>query len=48
MQVSTSTEQVHFLWMAPVADDNVVQFGDGGMYGNIVGKTGSFMCRSPT
>lgn len=42
VQVSAGTEQIHFLWMAPVADDNVVQFGDGGMYGNIVGKTGSF------
>lgn len=47
VQVSTSAEQVHFLWMAPVADDNVVQFGDGGMYGNIVGKTGSFYVRKP-
>lgn len=42
VQVSAGTEQIHFLWMAPVSDDNVVQFGDGGMYGNIVGKTGSF------
>lgn len=47
VHVSTSAEQVHFLWMAPVADDNVVQFGDGGMYGNIVGKTGSFYVPKP-
>lgn len=47
VQVSTSAEQVHFLWMAPLADDNVVQFGDGGMYGNIVGKTGSFYVPKP-
>ena len=47
VQVSTSAEQVHFLWMAPVADDNVVQFADGGMYGNIVGKTGSFYVPKP-
>lgn len=47
VQVNTSAEQVHFLWMAPVADDNVVQFGDGGMYGNIVGKTGSFYVPKP-
>lgn len=47
VQVSTSAEQVHFLWMAPVADDNVIQFGDGGMYGNIVGKTGSFYVPKP-
>lgn len=47
VQVSASTEQVHFLWMAPVADDNVIQFGDGGMYGNIVGKTGSFYVPKP-
>ena len=33
--------------MAPVADDNVAQFGDGGMYGNIVGKTGSFYVPKP-
>lgn len=47
VQVSANTEQVHFLWMAPVADDNVIQFGDGGMYGNIVGKTGSFYVPKP-
>ena len=35
-------ERVHFLWQAEVADDNIVEFGDGGMYGRIVGKTGSF------
>ena len=36
------TERVHFLWMANVADDNVKSFGEGGMYGRIVGKTGNF------
>ncbi len=35
-------ERVHFLWQAEVANDNVVEFGDGGMYGRIVGKTGHF------
>ena len=35
-------ERVHFLWQAEVASDNVVEFGDGGMYGRIVGRTGSF------
>ena len=35
-------ERVHFLWQAEVAHDNTVEFGDGGMYGRIVGKTGSF------
>ena len=34
-------ERVHLLWQAEVANDNVVEFGDGGMYGRIVGKTGS-------
>lgn len=35
-------ERVHFLWQAEVANDNVVEFGDGGMYGRIVGKAGHF------
>lgn len=34
-------ERVHLLWQAEVADDNIVEFGDHGMYGRIVGKTGS-------
>ena len=42
IQVSPDTEKVRFLWQAPVADDNVVLFGEGGMYGRITGKTGSF------
>ncbi|MBO5918776.1 MAG: hypothetical protein J6Q14_08430 [Oscillospiraceae bacterium] len=42
VQVTASTEQVHFLWQAPVADDNVQDFGPGGMYGRIIGKTGEF------
>lgn len=42
IQVAQDTEKVHFLWQAPVADDNVVLFGEGGMYGRITGKTGSF------
>lgn len=42
IQVAPDTEKVHFLWQAPVADDNVVLFGEGGMYGRITGKTGSF------
>ena len=36
------TERVQFMWQAPVSDDNEVDFGPGGMYGRIVGKTGSF------
>lgn len=43
IQVAADTEKVHFLWQAPVADDNVVLFGEGGMYGKITGKTGSFL-----
>lgn len=42
IQISGDEEQVHFLWQAEVANDNVVTFGDRGMYGSIVGKTGSF------
>lgn len=42
IQVTPDTEKIHFLWQAPVADDNVVLFGEGGMYGRITGKTGSF------
>lgn len=34
-------ERVHLLWQAEVSDDNIVEFGDHGMYGRIVGKTGS-------
>ena len=44
VQVTASTEQVHFLWMADVADDNVQDFGPGGIYGRIIGKTGEFFC----
>lgn len=42
VQYGADAQKVQFLWMAEVADDNTVQFGDGGMYGSIVGKTGSF------
>lgn len=42
VQIAQNEERVHFLWQAEVADDNVVLFGDGGMYGRITGKTGSF------
>ena len=42
VQLTASTEQVHFLWMADVAPDNVQDFGPGGMYGRIIGKTGEF------
>lgn len=41
VQIGGDTERVQFLWQAEVADDNVVTFGDGGMYGRIVGKTGT-------
>ena len=42
VQVTASTEQVHFLWMADVANDNVQDFGPGGMYGRIIGPLGEF------
>lgn len=36
-------EKVIFLWQAPVADYNVVEFGERGRFGRIIGKTGSIM-----
>ena len=35
-------EMVTFLWQAPVANDNVIEFGDKGQYGQITGATGTF------
>lgn len=35
------TERVQFLWQAPVGDENVFEVAQG-MYGRIVGKTGTF------
>lgn len=40
--VAAEAPRVYFLWQAEVSDDNVVLFGDNGMYGRIVGKTGTF------
>ena len=42
IQVSADVERVQFLWMGEVADDNQMIFGEGGMYGKIIGKTGTF------
>jgi hypothetical protein len=42
IQVEANVEKVLFMWQAEVADDNIVTFGDGGMFGRITGKTGSF------
>lgn len=42
VQVVADTEKVQFLWQAEVADENVYEIGPNGMYGRIVGKTGSF------
>ena len=39
---SPDTERVQFQWEAPVSDETQVDFGTNGMYGRIVGKTGSF------
>lgn len=41
IQMAADTEKIHLFWQAEVANDNVVTFGDGGMYGRIVGKTGT-------
>lgn len=43
VQVAAEVEKVRFLWMAEVADDNVQNFGQGGMYARIVGKRGDFL-----
>jgi len=40
--VSASTEKVHLLWQAEVADDCVVMFGDG-RFGRITGKRGELL-----
>lgn len=40
---SSNSERVHFVWMGEVAGDNIIEFGPGGIYGRIEGKTGSFM-----
>lgn len=42
IQVAADVEKVHFLWQAEVSDENVFEVGPNGMYGRIVGKTGSF------
>lgn len=47
VQVAAETERVHFLWQAEVAPENVQTFGEGGMYGKIVGKPGSFYVPKP-
>lgn len=40
--VPASTEKIHFLWQAEVADDNKVMFGQGGRLGSVTGKRGEF------
>lgn len=40
VQIAADVERVQFLYMAEVADDNHQEFGPGGMYGQITGKTG--------
>lgn len=42
VQLSAETERVHFLWQAEVSDENIFEVGPNGMYGRIIGKTGSF------
>jgi len=42
IQVATDTEKVQFLFQAEVSDENIYEVGPQGMYGRIVGKTGSF------
>ena len=40
VRLAESSEKVHFLWQAEVAEDNIVYLGERGQYGRIVGKTG--------
>ena len=47
VQVAADVEKVQFLYMAEVCDENVYEVGPGGMYGRIVGKTGSFLVPKP-
>lgn len=42
VQVATDVEKVQFLFQAEVSDENIYEIGPQGMYGRIVGKTGSF------
>ena len=42
IQATPKDERVNLLWQAPVADDNVQEFGANGRYGRIVGPTGNF------
>lgn len=42
IQVAADTEKVQFLFQAEVSDENVFEIGPQGMYGRVVGKTGSF------
>lgn len=36
-------EKVTFLWQAPVADYNVIEFGENGRFGRIMGNSGKIM-----
>lgn len=47
VQVSADVEKVRFLWMAPLAEDNVTMFGQGGMYARITGPRGEFLVPKP-
>ena len=42
IQVTADAEKVHFIWQAEVSDENVYEVGPNGMYGRIIGKTGTF------
>jgi len=47
IRVQADVERVLFLWQAPVADYNVIEFGDNGMYGRITGQVGRFYVPKP-
>lgn len=42
VRIANDEEKIVFVWNAPVADENVVEFGPNGIYGRITGKHGTF------
>lgn len=42
VRIANDEEKIVFVWNAPVADENVIEFGPNGIYGRITGKHGTF------
>ena len=43
VQIANDAEKVYLRWQCECADNNVVEFGPGGIYGSITGKTGDII-----